>query len=532
MEEVRRAISDWRTYYPLIDDTVGDFLININDYKENSKLLFEMASYFVNIHREKRVPRINKLFNYYQGHSDILFTASKKTENKADNRITSGLPKYIVDTHTGYLVGNPIQFKSDQETDFLNKLDIINQDNSEPFHEKMLVRDILICGKGYDIVYIKEGTNDIRFKKIDPATCFVVYEDSMEKKSMFAVRYYQKVKWNAKTEEDDLIIEVYTNEFTYYFSQDGTAFDITDNLFNRIPITEYGLNAEGRGIFESSIPRIDALELITSEMINSEEDFSNATLLVIGNFAKGGKKVEIEERDPETGKKKTVDVISIDTHDSILHLEPSFVKTSNNISAITPSASYLTKSLNIQEWHILVNELRNSILADTNTPNMLDENFSGNSSGVAITYKMWGADQEQSLQQDVFTKGLQRRMYLMYLYLSKVVEDKYTNDQLTRIKLVFTPNLPKNTTEIIANVRSVAQTGVASKETLAEMLEPVTGVNAQTELDRLNKISGTEKEEQTNEYEDLFSDIPEQHYPDNEEIPSISDIFKKVRENE
>ncbi|WP_411762968.1 phage portal protein [Companilactobacillus bobalius] len=45
------------------------------------------------------------------------------------------------------------------------------------------------------------------------------------------------------------------------------------------------------------------------------------------------------------------------------------------------------------------------------------------------------------------------------------------------INSIYTPNLPKNDTEIMQNVTSLVNTGKVSDETVLDMVESITGVN-------------------------------------------------------
>ena len=56
---------------------------------------------------------------------------------------------------------------------------------------------------------------------------------------------------------------------------------------------------------------------------------------------------------------------------------------------------------------------------------------------------------------------------------------------INQTDIVFTPNLPQNDNEMVAIVKNLY--GVVSEQTIAEILERVTGVNAETELKRLKE---------------------------------------------
>ena len=70
--------------------------------------------------------RYIKLENYYRGqHTAIL---SKKVSNSAapNNKIVNPYPSYIVDTLSGYMVGEPITYSSTDENALAALVDVIS----------------------------------------------------------------------------------------------------------------------------------------------------------------------------------------------------------------------------------------------------------------------------------------------------------------------------------------------------------------------------------------------------------------------
>ena len=112
-------------------------------------------------------------------------------------------------------------------------------------------------------------------------------------------------------------------------------------------------------------------------------------------------------------------------------------------------------------------------------PNLADENFASNASGVAIKYKMVGTENLIAVKERKFKRGLQRRLEL----LSVVQGLKLSAFDWRAIEIVFTRNLPSNDTEIAQMVNTLSN--IVSTETLLAQIPFVDDVQA--EMDRLEK---------------------------------------------
>ena len=69
---------------------------------------------------EREKERYEKLKNYYLGKQDILQRRRKKDIN---NRLVTNHCKYITDINTGYLLGSPIVYSTDEGKDISKILD-------------------------------------------------------------------------------------------------------------------------------------------------------------------------------------------------------------------------------------------------------------------------------------------------------------------------------------------------------------------------------------------------------------------------
>ncbi|NMV48474.1 phage portal protein [Lactobacillus reuteri] len=484
----------------------NEFHANFDSH--NPAMVANVVQKFVERHSTIDAPRIAKLQRYYLGDNDIHYWRNdKRMKNRADNRIASGFAKFITNMRVGYMLGKPIQFKynndlnDDVDPKVDNDLKEFNRKNDEQYHEKVMKTNLSVTGRAYELLYSGEAeedengnvaTPDIKMRAIDPATAFVVYDTSIDQHSLFGVRYYVVNYDN----QNQYYIDVYTADTTYHFESsttsespngDYTLLSSESTSFGAVPLTEFINNEDRTGDWEAKLDEIDAYDLAMSEMANSEEDFANAKLMINGDFDFSNNMTEIKNPDgtPVTDKEgNPIKVPKVDTRDPFLWLKPSFHDNANGTTVVPSSAQYLTKQLNEQGWQTYINQLITDIHKDTNTPNTTDDAFSGQSSGVALMYKLFGEDQERSMQESLYTRGLMRRLRLLgnfWKYNSEIsdpsVMDNYTPD--------YTPNLPRNNADIVNIAVQLNSTGLLSDQTLREYLATVTGVSADAEEQRL-----------------------------------------------
>lgn len=493
----------------------------------DTNLISAVVQQFVERHSTQDAPRIAKLQRYYLGDNDIHYWKNnKRLMNRADNRIASGFAKFITNMRVGYMLGKPIQFKlnndgdSDVSEDIDNELKEFNQKNDEQYHEKVMKTNLSVTGRAYELLYSGEAVEDsegnvatpeIKMRAIDPATAFVVYDTSIDQHSLFGVRYYV-VNYN---NEQQYYIDVYTADMTYHFQSstqsespngDYTLLGKETTSFGAVPLTEFLNNENKTGDWEAKLDEIDAYDLAMSEMANSEEDFANAKLMINGdiNFDKNMTELKNPDGTPlKDSEGNVVQVPKISTKDPFIWLKPSFHDNPNGTTVVPSSAQYLTKQLNEQGWQTYINQLITDIHKDTNTPNTTDDAFSGQSSGVALMYKLFGEDQERSMQESLYTRGIMRRLRLLGNFWSHNQEmddpeamNNYTPD--------YTPNLPRNNADIVNIAVQLNNTGLLSDQTLREFLSTVTGVSADAEEQRLDD----EKEEDPSQNTTPFVDAP------------------------
>lgn len=107
-------------------------------------------------------------------------------------------------------------------------------------------------------------------------------------------------------------------------------------------------------------------------------------------------------------------------------------------------AKYLTNPLNQEGIETFRNALKQDIYTLAHVPNMSDENFAGNSSGVAMEYKILSLEMLTKTKEAWYRKGLRKRLLIFIHYLDK----KGIKINLNDVDIAFSRGLPKNILEL------------------------------------------------------------------------------------
>lgn len=107
-------------------------------------------------------------------------------------------------------------------------------------------------------------------------------------------------------------------------------------------------------------------------------------------------------------------------------------------------AEFLKNTLDESATEILRKALTEDIYTFSHVPNLTDENFAGNSSGVAMEYKLLGLEMITKVKEANYKRGLRQRIgiFAKYLGLQQIVLDANS------IVPQFSRGLPKNLLEL------------------------------------------------------------------------------------
>lgn len=403
---------------------------------------------------EKQLPRFKKLKKYYLGEHDIL--SKQRSKNKPNYKPVCNHAKDIADTSTGYFMGNTISYSNSEDTDIDELLIAFdNAEVDESDHDNAL--DMAIYGVAYEYVYARENENTLDIKSLEVENTFIVYDDSIEQQPLFGVYYFKRKENKADTETYQAVIM--TKQFVYSIVLEGKEKGVISEKpvphnMGDIPIIEYKNNKYSIGDFEQQIGLIDSYNSLTANRINDKEQFIDSILVLYG--ARLG--------DDEEESIKAME--SLAEH-KLLELHPE------------ARAEYLSKTLNENEVETLRNAVKQDIYTFSHIPNLTDENFAGNSSGVAMEFKLLGLEMITKIKQRYYVKGLKKRIKLFanYLGLTQIAID--ANSIIPH----FSRSLPKNLLEISQIVSNLD--GKVSQETLLSQIPFVE--DPMSEIEKVNE---------------------------------------------
>lgn len=436
-------------------------------YRTNKDVLsIEDINLYIKLY-ESQINKFKTLQSYYEGRHKILDKEVKS--DIPNNKIVNEYPKYITDTQTGYFLGQPIAYSANDHTTtaddkLLKKLLEIFKLNDEQEENIEIAKTCSIKGVCYEIMWIDKDTN-VRFKLIQPDEMFLVYDDTLEENVKFAVRFYDTVV------DKEKIRHIYVYDDTtvkFYEGKSGSIVlvDEKEHNFKGVPVIQYENNKEHRGDFEPVLSLIDAYDSAQSNTLNDMDQFTDAYLVLVNMLG-------TESEDIDALKEKRTLLLDSDG-----------------------DAKWLIKDIN-DSW---VENYKNRLKADIHkfsfTPDMSDENFGANLSGVSLSYKLLGMEHLRANKERKFKKALQRRIELICDVL------KITNQELeyTGIDIKFNNSLPQNILELTQIIQNLSP--YLSTETLIEQLPFVE--SAKEEMDKKEKEEKDKNEEDYSKLESML----------------------------
>ncbi|MEK5038985.1 phage portal protein [Sporosarcina sp. FSL K6-3457] len=389
-------------------------IIRDRDLIENG-IPVELIASCIKEHQED-ILRLNLLDDYYQGNHAILERPTDEDKGLPNNKLVANHAKYITDIATGYVFGKPIKYEGEQIeaiTEAYKAIDIVS-------HDSELAKDLSVFGRGLELYFMSGDEEPIpKVSVIDPRQIFLVVDDTVEYKPMFGVHYYEK-----RDIDNEVIgynINVYTeSEVLKYFvkevdSKDYREIDIDEHFWGAVPIVEFLNNEEEQGDFEQQISLIDAYNLLQSDRVNDKEQLVDALLKVVG----------VSFGDDEEEQSATARMLK---KHKILELPEN------------ADAGWLIKQLNEAEVEILKDAIKSDIHEFSMVPNLTDENFASNSSGVAMKYKLFGLEQLAVIKERYFVQGLRKRLKLF----ANILTVKAKAVEVSGVLITMIRNLPEN----------------------------------------------------------------------------------------
>lgn len=382
----------------------------------------------------------------YKGNHNIL--NKQPRQFGPDNKLVANLPHYIVDTYNGFFTGIPPKVTlDDKETNSL--LQEWNDENSLQDKLSEISKQADIFGRSLAFVYQDEDSQT-RIAYSSPVDSFMVYDDTVSRQPLAFVRYW-------KNTDGIQVGMVYYSDKTISF--EGSKFgDEMLNPYKMVPAVEFYGNEERQGVFDNVKTLIDELDRVLSQKANQVEYFDNAYLKILG-----------VDLDQDGDGQPDADLIG----NQMIY--------SPDADATNATVDFISKpdGDNMQE-HI-IDRLVSMIYQISMVANLNDEAFAGNSSGVALQYKLLPMRNMAANKERKFRQAL-RRLYRIVFSVGTVLPEVHSEDWR---ELVFT--FKRNLPDDISNDADIAQKlqGMVSQETLLSILPFVN--DPQEEIKRINK---------------------------------------------
>lgn len=398
-------------------------------------------------------PRLERLGCAYEGRGEI--TRRTRSPGLPNNRLVHAFPRYIVTMASGYLVGRPVTYDDRTQGDAVAALREAYAACDMDSVDAELAADASIYGRGVCICYADEGGRP-KAATLSPKTAFVVYDDTVEHRPLFGVHWMDR--YDSAGKRCGVCVHAYTagTELTLSgrslaaLTQEGGE---QPHYFGGVPVVEFWNNAQETGDFEPVLSLIDAYDTLESDRVNDKQQFTDAVLLLTG--------CTLENDDPADRRSPAQKLLEEKTL---------------SLPDTDASAQWLVKQSDEAGAEVLRQALRGDIHKMSMVPDLTDESFAANASGVAMRYKLLGLEQLTATKERWFREGLRSRMRLFAHFLSVLAR---TSLDPETVEMTFTRSLPVNETETAQMVAQLS--GIAPQRALLAQLPFIDDVDAAME---------------------------------------------------
>lgn len=424
------------------------FYINSNQ-ELNTELLQKMIHKFtIDVQ-----PKLRKNKNYYDGVQAILNKTYTDTSKPCARTVVNYM-KDIADSYCGYMATpGYISYRSENDID-----DIMNvlRYNDYQAEDADFLLDALVYGTACELMFI-DSDSQVRFKLIEPTTCFGIFDNSLTGDLLYFVRMYEADSWD---DSNKFYVDVYTNSTVKQYEMSGENgylkfLDEKPHFFNQCPANIFSLPDE-KSVFECVISLQDAMNEIFSSEIDDYSAFCDAFLVLMN--------VDADIEDITAMKENRVLVLPEGA-----------------------SAQWLTKNMNDAQVENILKRAHDSIYRIAKCPDFSSESFVGGvSSGIAIQYRLSGMEHKAGIIEGKMKKALQRRVEI----ICGIASMKLGIDVFRDIEISFKRNIPEDITSTINVINALK--GTVSDATLLAQVPFVNDIAAELEAVQAQKAANME----------------------------------------
>lgn len=389
------------------------------------------------------IPKLQRYKNYYDGVQSILNKSYADT-SKPISRVVTNYCADIVSSYCGY-IASPGYISYSSDNDIESIMDCLRYNDYQD-EDADFLNDALVYGVAAELMYTDEQ-GQVRFRLINPTSCFGIYDDRLTGDLMYFVRMYKVSEWD---DSDLYNVDVYSDFTIKHYQMHGNmgALEFVaeePHYFNQCPANIFYLDKDERNIFDCIITLQDAYNELLSGEIDDFSAFCDAYLTLEG--------VDAEDDDITSMKANRVLIL------------PAGAK-----------ADWLTKNANDTQIENILKRVHDNIYRIAKCPDFSSEQFIGGvSSGVAIRYRLTGCETKAATIESNMKKALQRRIEL----IAGVASLKLGEEIFRDIEITFQRNIPSDNTDIVNLVNALR--GVVSDETLLSFIPQIADPAAEVE---------------------------------------------------
>lgn len=534
-------------FEPTWDTTLEQYRINF-DTDAAKDVIMKIIGH----HKTYQVPRLQELQRYLEADGNIHYRPPKKDTHRADNKIASDFANFVTAFNSGVVISNPIKYnvptpsddslatKVDQLKDLSESaseavedfLSNFQRTANEAYLNKLIVNECLAKGRSYDLTY-RNTYGEETAKMLPTEETFVIYDDTMDERSLCGVRYRYTPSYLGKSK---MYVDIYAMDgLVYHFINNdlgkAAAAGLTliedeqlypdgnpeDQYFDAVQITEYRINEDRKSVFEAVLDTIDAYDLSQSELANYQQDANEAYLVIKGNPLTG---LPINPGPGEKDKQKDVAAVVQEVLDAyrdaqMIILGDRTTDLEGKPVGSEPDASYLVREYDADgaesyKKRLVADILRFTFVVDFTA----DQSLGSNETGIGMRFRGWGNDNQRKTMEQLLDASFKRRIRLLSnsWFLQMFIgdnEESTTYDELYDVvnltTITFTPNIPKSDSEVSQLV--TAMYNVLSNKTVYQIAEQLTGVTARDEEQRIADEAEERQQAALNTYPEAFTNV-------------------------
>lgn len=419
----------------------------------------------ISTHTKKVAVKYRKYQRLYENKHKIQ-NKQKQDANKPNNKISNDFFGQIIDNTVGYFLGNPIilnytepkkekarvevdpndvgvDLTQIEDTVVQDELDKICIDNEKDDLFMEWGKEAMIKGLSHILIYQNEESKT-KFMRLSPEDVILVYKNSSTHELLYAIRLY-----DIDTEDTDTTThyaEVYdATGYDLFKSTEGTGIkgrslasgytfvERKPHIYGRIPVVTMYNNEERMSDLERIESLVNDYDKVLSDVSDEFSVFRNAYLM-LKNMTAG----------KDADKLREEGILEV--------MENGDVK-------------FVTKQIQTEALENHLNRLEKNIYKFSQVPDLSDENFANNLSGIAIRFKLFGLETKCIIKERKMERAI-RELFRVITAPLRVLTG-HEPDALN-LKIEFSRNIPNNLTEIVDAVSKLD--GKVDKETLLSLL--------------------------------------------------------------